>query len=404
MTDEIRLMGESCNLACTYCYQEGVREAGNVNVKYDLDKVMQELEKSGREFSMFGGEALLVPKKDLEFLFDYGFKKFGRNGIQTNGTLIDDGHIEMFKKYNVGVGISIDGPADLNNLRKVRGKGNTDEKTLKATEATMENIFKLRQNGIGVSVIITLHRLNGNPEALPRILKFMRWLGDIGIMNGNLHALEVDKTMPDQSIHVLSQKENAEAFLTIAKFLIENPDLRWSPFEDMKNILDAKEEGSNCTWHFCDPMNTQAVYGIEGDGAISNCGRTNKEGVGWYKTEGNMYGRYIALYNTPDEQGGCKGCRFWMACGGSCPGESMDNDFRNKTIHCHTQYTMLSFYESELNKQGKVAITLSPIRELIERVMINDMTYGERPSIPRALRILNSKTNKVTMLEAREEE
>jgi uncharacterized protein len=33
--------------------------------------------------SMFGGEPLMVAAPDLEALWAWGFRKFGRNGIQT---------------------------------------------------------------------------------------------------------------------------------------------------------------------------------------------------------------------------------------------------------------------------------------------------------------------------------
>lgn len=397
-------MGEACNLKCDYCYQEPVREAGNVKTKYDLEKIIAEVEKTGQEFSMFGGEALLVPKKDLEYLFKYGFERYGRNSMQTNGTLIDDEHIDMFKKYNVSIGISIDGPNDLNGLRRVRGREKDDAKTLASTQTIMTNIEKLKKNGIQCSVIVTLHRVNGNPEALPRLINFIKWLGDIGIVNGNLHTLEVDDTMPDQAINVLTQEENAEVFLTLAKFFSNNRHLRWSPFVDMKNILNANDASVNCTWHFCDPMNTQAVYGIEGDAALSNCGRTNKEGIGWYKADSNQYGRYISMFNTPDELGGCKGCRFWMACGGSCPGESDNGDFRNKTIHCHTQKTLLSYYEDELADEGIEPISLSPMREIVEQQILQDMYHGNRPSISGALETLRGSRSRSLEIESREEE
>ena len=57
------------------------------------------LEKEGGPFILFGGEPLLTDIDDLETIFKWGFEKYGGNGIQTNGTLITDRHIEMFKNY-----------------------------------------------------------------------------------------------------------------------------------------------------------------------------------------------------------------------------------------------------------------------------------------------------------------
>ena len=75
------------------------------------------LERAGSHFTIFGGEPLLVPEHVLEELWAFGLERFGTNGIQTNGTLINDRHIALFKKYKVYVGISVDGPDDLNDVR-----------------------------------------------------------------------------------------------------------------------------------------------------------------------------------------------------------------------------------------------------------------------------------------------
>ena len=79
---------------------------------------------------------------------------------------------------------------------------------------------------------------------------------------------------------------------------------------------------------------TRAVQGIEGTGRLSNCGRTNKDGVDFVKAATPGYERYIALYQTPQDQGGCSGCRFFIFCKGQCPGTAMNGDWRNKTEHC----------------------------------------------------------------------
>lgn len=399
MTLELRPLGVACNLACTYCYQEPLRQSGNSKPKYDIDKMLAEAEKMNQPFNLFGGEALLIPKKHLRKFWQRGLELHGSNGVQTNGTLIDDEHIEMFKEYKVGVGVSIDGPNELNGLREVRGKAGNHEATLDSTKVIMDNIVKLVDNNISVGIIITLHKLNGSRENLPRLLQFMRWLGDLGI-SGNIHTLEVDATMPDQEIHVLSPEDNAEAFLTIAKFLENNTDLRYSPFTDMEDSMKNNDEDTICIWNRCDALNTQAVYGIEGDGGLSNCGRTAKEGIDWYKAEGTGYERYISLYNTPDELGGCGGCRFFMLCSGSCPGEAIDNDFRNKTIHCGTKKALLGHYEQKALDEGITPFSLRDDRKEMESRMMDDMIAGRHSKISRNIRDISNTS--IMQVEVRE--
>ena len=76
------------------------------------------------------------------------------------------------------------------------------------------------------------------------------------------------------------------------------------------------------------------MQGIEGTDQRSNCGRTNKDGIDFVKSDREGFERYLALYYTPQEYGGCKDCRFFLMCKGQCPGTAIDRDWRNRTEHC----------------------------------------------------------------------
>ncbi len=81
-------------------------------------------------FSWHGGEPLLA---GLDFYrkavaLQKKWKPAGRtiiNGIQTNGTLLDESWVKFLAEENFRLGISMDGPEDLHNqFRKTRdGKG-----------------------------------------------------------------------------------------------------------------------------------------------------------------------------------------------------------------------------------------------------------------------------------------
>src|ERR1022692_4959081 len=114
---ELRPLGVRCNIQCQYCYQNPQRDAGNFADEYDIDRMKSAIEAEGGPFAMFGGEPLLVNLKDLEELWSWGFTRFGHNAMQTNGTLITDEHVRLFRNYNVNVGISLDGPGELNDVR-----------------------------------------------------------------------------------------------------------------------------------------------------------------------------------------------------------------------------------------------------------------------------------------------
>ena len=98
---ELRPLGVNCNLACQYCYQNPQRDAGNLTRKYDIEAMKRAILAEGSPFILFGGEPLLVPVEDLEELWRFGLERFGSNGIQTNAVLINDRHIELFRKLSL---------------------------------------------------------------------------------------------------------------------------------------------------------------------------------------------------------------------------------------------------------------------------------------------------------------
>ena len=180
MSVELRPLGVRCNIACDYCYQQPQRAAGNMPREYDLAVMKRAIEEEGGPFTLFGGEPLMLPKRDLEDLWAWGFEKFGRNSIQTNGILIDEAHIRMFRQYNVTVGISIDGPGELNDLRWA----GSPEKTRAATAKTEAAILRLCQENLAPRLILTLHRKNAGIPQLPVLREWLRWLDRIGVPCG----------------------------------------------------------------------------------------------------------------------------------------------------------------------------------------------------------------------------
>src|SRR4051794_6471099 len=172
MTVELRPLGVACNLRCQYCYQNPQRDAQSSRRRYDLDVMKAAVEAEGGPFTLFGGEPLLLPLEDLENLWSWGLARFGRNGVQTNGALITDRHIEIFLRYRVHVGISIDGPGPLNDVRW----GGTLERTRQATARSEAAILRLIDANIAPSLIVTLHRGNATAARLPTLLEWIREL------------------------------------------------------------------------------------------------------------------------------------------------------------------------------------------------------------------------------------
>jgi uncharacterized protein len=318
----------------------------------------------GSPFALFGGEPLLLPKVDLEDLLDFGKKNFGSNSIQTNGLLIDDDHIELFRRYKVQVGVSLDGPGPLNAARAA----GSEARTLEATAKIERSILLMVNNGITPAIITTLHRHNAIGERLETLLSWFISLDALGIRYARIHLLEVE-TEQVRSALALTAPENVAALRALAAL------------ERDEALLLARDNAVSCVWRACDPYTTEAVQGVEGHGESSNCGRTAKAGVDFLKAQEAGFERYLALYHTPQECGGCEGCRFFLMCKGQCPGTSIGGDWRNRTEQCETWFALFAEGEARLLSQGYVPISVDPSRRFLEHAMLAYWAAGENPPL-----------------------
>jgi uncharacterized protein len=381
MSVELRPLGVRCNIQCQYCYQNPQRDAGNVLRAYDLDRMKTAIEQEGTDFVLFGGEPLMVPEPDLEALWAWGFQKFGKNGIQTNGTLITDNHIRMFKQYGVQVGISVDGPGELNDVRWVGSLAATREATAR-THAAIERLCRER---IPPSLIVTLHRVNATRDRLPRMHDWLRGVQALGVTSARLHVLEVESHEIRRK-YALTPEENLEALLSFAQLEQNLSTLRFDVFHDMRRLLEGQDNQTTCVWNACDPYTTRAVRGVEGTGQRSNCGRTNKDGIDFSKAASEGFERYLALYHTPQEHGGCRSCRFFLMCKGQCPGTAIDGDWRNRTELCEVWMRLYEHLEAEMLQAGEMPLSLDPLRPQVEATMLEGWGRGVNMMVESALR------------------
>ena len=176
----VKTVGAICNLDCHYCYylkKEDLYPKGSVFRMGDElleNYVEQHIRGTPREtvsFSWHGGEPTLIgidffrkavalQKKHLP-----AGKKI-LNGIQTNGTLIDEEWCEFLARENFYIGLSIDGPKDLHDHYRVT-------KGQKPTHAQAVRAFHLlRRHKIHVDLLCVVHDLNvRHPTAVYRFFK-----------------------------------------------------------------------------------------------------------------------------------------------------------------------------------------------------------------------------------------
>ncbi len=138
-----------CNINCRYCYVYSMGDTRWATMPKHISdttttalaKVLGDLSRAQqRRFAVVfhGGEPLLLGPKKLAILLaalrralpsDYPFS------LQTNGILITEEILDLCSEYRTSLGVSIDGPPDVNDRYRIdhAGKG-THEKILKGIE------------------------------------------------------------------------------------------------------------------------------------------------------------------------------------------------------------------------------------------------------------------------------
>jgi len=150
-----------CNINCTYCYLPD-RNDKHVLAQSTVTRLFTDLFASGWAASELtviwhAGEPLVVPIGFYQEAFETierlrPSSVIVRHAFQTNGMLIDRDWCALFREWDVGVGVSIDGPRDLHDAhRKTRRGDGTYDKTI-------AGIRLLRQESVPFHVISVLSR------------------------------------------------------------------------------------------------------------------------------------------------------------------------------------------------------------------------------------------------------
>ena len=174
--------GPACNLACSYCFyreKEGLypRERRFVMTNDVLEAfIRQYIEAQDApvvSFTWQGGEPTLLGvdyfRRVVELERRYANGKRIENAFQTNGTLLDDGWAGFLAEERFLVGISIDGPAALNDRLRLDHAG-------RATLArVLAGLAALRKHRVEFNTLTCVQRENA--DAPLDVYRFLRELG-----------------------------------------------------------------------------------------------------------------------------------------------------------------------------------------------------------------------------------
>ncbi len=162
-----------CNINCSYCYLP--QRADKTVMSHSTIRVLFEqlfaTSWANRELTVIwhAGEPLVVPPA----FYESAFRAIAllcpdsvrvQHSMQTNGTLISTEWCELFKRWHVGVGVSIDGPKRINDAHRLtRGGRSTFDRAL-------AGIRLLRRESVPFHVISVLSQ--NSLESAQELLDF----------------------------------------------------------------------------------------------------------------------------------------------------------------------------------------------------------------------------------------
>ncbi len=180
----VKPIGAVCNLDCRYCYYLQKRDLYPDARAFRMDEdllesyIVQHIEASPKEailFSWHGGEPTILGldyfRKILELQRKYCPP--GReilNGIQTNGTLLDEAWARFFAAEKFYVGFSMDGPKELHDCYRVSKGGKPTHKQV------LQAYRLLQQHRVNFDVLCVVHRQNVRQAAT-----IYRYFKEIGV-------------------------------------------------------------------------------------------------------------------------------------------------------------------------------------------------------------------------------
>ena len=339
---------ERCNLNCSYCYffnglDQTYLKRPKFITRYTVDALanfidtgVKSLDIQDVHIVLHGGEPLMQPKEDFIYLVeklkntilvDLSFS------LQTNATLVSNKWVDLLNKYQIGVGVSIDGPQEYHDKYRIdHQKNGSHERVINGIKLLQTNL----SSNLGCLTVI-------NPEFDGKII-YRHLVDDLGFK-------KLDFLLPDNN-HSIPPTHNIEKY---AKFLTDVFD-QWIKDDSLsisvrkfKSIMLQLLGKESLVYGFGSTKKESIpLLAIRSDGEISPTDElmsTDPDTVTFTgKTVYNSSLKEIinlpifdeiknANHITPNK---CSKCCWYNACGGGnlVSRFSKENRFNNHSVYC----------------------------------------------------------------------
>jgi uncharacterized protein len=313
-----------CNLDCLYCFYLD-RHADPYKALPARRMTAETLERLVESYLFYsypcstftfqGGEPTLAGpgffEKLAEFQKQYGRGGMVSNALQTNGLLLDERWCKLFKAYDWLVGVSLDGPQEMNDQYRVGKQGRGSWKRV------IQSVELLQKEKVQFNILCVLSQ--ANVDRPKELYLFFRGLG-----------IEQLQFIPlaefDAEGHPLPFTISPEQY---GRFLCEVFDLWWPERRKVRirffdNIAEAlaEQKPGNCT--MLETCDSYVVVEYNGDVYpcdffVENSWKLGNIEVDSWPEIARRTRRYNFAAKKTIGHPECEACEYQSICHGGCP-------------------------------------------------------------------------------------
>ncbi|MDD6037410.1 MAG: radical SAM protein [bacterium] len=313
-------MTNNCNMRCKYCFHQFLPEHLSVLQEDMLEKILDYIIKYAKQnhvprimIQAWGGEPLLCMN-----LLEKMFHKLEASGItykiclETNGTLLTEKVVEKLNEMRIGVGISMDGIAEIQNEQRPFANG-TD-----SFEALCSGVRRMQKNyhdRFGSITVVT-------KDVLEHLEECLDYFAEMNISTIKFNIARVS----EQQTFGLNQEEVEDFAVRLVDRMVYLTEqghhiTEGNMVDRLKNLLKRNDQNI-CNSHGC--QGGKRMISFDTLGNIYPCEMTDypEECLGNIETDHDLVSliqsRQGKGYYTEKNLGNCKDCPFLYYCGGGC--------------------------------------------------------------------------------------
>ncbi len=317
-----------CNLDCLYCYENITKKGEDMSeatFRELADLVLEHSDMPHITFLFHGGEPTLLPNEWYEQSMDYARQKAKACGkrvsftMQTNLLGVNTSKIDLFLRYDIQLGISLDGPAMLQSTMR----GGEDK--------VFANFKKIQAAGVKAGVLVTINEAN-----YEHFSTICHWL----VQEAEVHNFKANVVTPvgrGYELPPMSADKIFAAQYSILEYMIatEGRELQESNLNmELLRFFAKEEELPNLRHTLCHEQRCGAgtnVLGVTPAGDLLPCGRFTWDESEYYlgslydpqplkKRYQKQFGKKIDDFHAlvPDTWFDCDSCEAKKVCGFGC--------------------------------------------------------------------------------------